>query len=110
MRVERCWANAEVATQKAAQVSTLLGAGEDLHAIAGGEHYAFVHTGLLYQATDCVWQLRFRNSKPLPHLKRRAVVVHANEVKVHGAINLCIWLKLLAAQASMAAPKANVAR
>jgi hypothetical protein len=37
-------------------------------------------------------------------------VVYANEMEFHGAINLCVWLKLLAAQASTAVAKAKVAR
>src|SRR5690349_671247 len=110
MRVQCRWAHFEVAPQKSTQVGALFGAGEHLHAIASREHHSLIHARLLHQRTDGIRQLRLRNSKPLAHLQRRAVVVHADEVKVHGAINLCVWLKLLATQASTAAPKANVAR
>ena len=89
---------------------SLLGAGDYLNAVTCGKHHAFIHAGLLHQAADGVRQLRFRHSEPFAHLKRCAVVVHADNVKVHGAINLCVWLKLLAAHASTAAPNANVAK
>src|SRR4029077_2707855 len=103
-------AHAEIISQKAAQIGGLLNAGDHFHAIAGRKHHALVHAGLLHQAADGVRKLGLRDSKPLTHLQGRAVVVHADDAKIHGAINLCVWLKLLAAQASTAAPKANVAR
>src|SRR5689334_13746322 len=108
--VQRSRAHAEITSQKAAQIGALLHAGKHLHTIASGKHHAFIHTGLLYQTADGVRQLGFAHGKPLTHLKRRAVVVHADNVEVHGARNLCVWLTLFAAQASTAAPKANVAK
>src|SRR4029077_17216364 len=101
---------AEITAQKSPKIGRLLGAGEHFHSVAGGKDHAFIHAGLLHQTADRVRQLGFRDSKPLAHLQGCAVVVHADDVEVHGAINLCVWLKLLAAQASTAAPKANVAR
>ena len=110
MGIKRRGTHPKIAAQKSPQVGALLGTGDHLNAVACGKHHAFIHAGLLHQAADGVRQLRFRHSQPLTHLKRSAVVVHADNVKVHGAINLCVWLKLLAAQASTAAPKANVAK
>src|SRR5882724_399031 len=110
MRIERGGIHPKITAQKSAQIGALLGAGNYLDAIASGKHHAFVHAGLLHQAANRVRQLRLRHSQPLTHLKRRAVVVYADNVKVHGAINLCVWLKLLAAHANTAAPNANVAR
>src|SRR5580765_3080889 len=101
---------AEIATQKSAKIGCLLGAGNHFHTVAGGKDHAFIHARLLHQTADRIRQLRLRDGKPLPHLQGCAVVVHADDVEVHGAINLCVWLKLLAAQASTAAPKANVAK
>src|ERR1044071_4895159 len=109
MPIKRGWTHPKIIPQKAAQIGGLPDAGHHLHAVTGGEHHSFIHAGLLYQAADGVRQLRLRDSKPLAHFQRRAVVVHADDTKVHGAITLCVWLKLLAAQASTAAPKANVA-
>src|SRR5580765_2381623 len=108
--VQCSWAHAEIASQKTAQISSLLHAGKYLHAVASGKHHALVHTGLLYQTADRIWQLGFTHGKPFAHLKRRAVVVHADDVEIHGARNLCVWLTLFAAQANTAAPKANVAK
>src|ERR1044071_3980599 len=101
---------AKIAAQKSPKIGSLFGAGEHFHPVARGKDHAFIHAGLLHQAADRVRQLRLRDSEPLTHLQRCAVVVHADDVEVHGAINLCVWLKLLAAHASTAAPKANVAR
>src|SRR5262249_4523159 len=99
----------EIAAQKSAQVRALASAGEHFHAIAGGKHHAFIHTRLLDQSAHHIRQTLFGNGQPLAQLQRRGVVVHADEMKIHGAINLCVWLKLLAAQAPMATAKANVA-
>jgi len=55
-------------------------------------------------------KLLLGDSQSLAHLKRSAVVVNADELKVHGAINLCVWLRLLAAQASTAVANAKVAK
>src|SRR4051794_30567573 len=110
VRIERRWIHPKIAADESTQIRALLSTGDYFNAVAGGKHHAFIHAGLLHKAADGVRQLRLRHSQPLTHLKRSAVVVHANDVEVHGAINLCVWLKLLAAQASTAAPKANVAK
>ena len=36
---------------------------------------------------------RFRNGQPLAHLDRRGLVIDADELESHDAINLCIPLK-----------------
>src|SRR5262249_39750656 len=102
-------AQAEIAAQKSAEVRALARAGEHFHAIAGGKHHAFVNARLLDQGAHHVRQTFFGNSQPLAQLQRRCVVVHADEVEIHGPINLCVWLKLLAAQATTATANAKVA-
>src|SRR5437660_548501 len=108
MGIECVRAHAEVAAQESAQVTSLLSAGEHLYAIASGEHHAFINSRLLDQRADGIRQLCLRDGKPLAHVQRCAVVVHADELKVHCAINLC--QPLLTDHASTAAPKANAAR
>src|SRR5579859_1465518 len=110
MAIQGSGVQAEIAAQKSPKIGRLFGAGNHFHAIARRKNHAFIHAGLLHQTADRVGQLRLRDSKPLTHLQGCAVVVHADDVEVHGAINLCVWLKLLAAQASTAAPNANVAK
>src|SRR5215467_12300298 len=110
MRSQKIRAYAKVDVEKASQVGVLPGAGEHLHAVAGGEDHTFFDARLLHQGADRVRQLRVSHRQAFAYLKRRAVVVYADEMKVHGAKNLCVWLKLLAAHASTAAANANVAR
>ena len=82
-------AYAEVAAQELAQVGSLAAAGEQLDPVAGGEHHAFIHSWLLHQGANGIGQSCLRDGQPLPHIERCAVVVHANELKIHHAIKLC---------------------
>ena len=49
---------------------------------------AFFDPGMLRELLHRRRQLRLGDRKPLPHLQRRGAMVHSDELKGHGAMNL----------------------
>ena len=97
--------------QKPVQVGgAVRGARDQFHPVAGGNDHALLDTGIGRQALRRFRQASLGNGEPLPHFDRRGLVIHADDDEVHDAMNLCVRLKLLAAQTPKAMRKAKVAR
>ena len=91
MRVEFVSREMKVVVQESAQVGVAVGGvGHDLHAIAGGDDHAFFDPGIGGELAAGVGQARLRDRQALADFERRALVIHANELKSHEAANLWI--------------------
>src|SRR6266481_509060 len=102
-------AYAKIAWEKFAQVGFLLRRGQHLNAVAGREHHPLFRSRLLHQIANSLRQAGLGNGEPLPHFQRSAVMVYANELKVHGETNLCTELSPLAARTTKAVQNAQAA-
>ena len=61
---------------------------QNLHAVARGQDHAFFDAGLLRQAFAGVGQPRVGEREALAYLHRRALVIDADELKIHEDTNL----------------------
>ena len=83
-------AEAEVLAHEALQIAmAVLGAGEDLHPVAGGDDHGLLDAFHGGELGESLGQARLGNGKALPHLDRRRFVIHTQYRKIHGATNLC---------------------
>ena len=84
----------EILAQEFAQIArAILHVGDEFHAVAGGNDHALGNGGMLGQSLAGLGQARFGNRQALAHFDRRGLVIHADELESHEAINLCIPLK-----------------
>ena len=84
----------EILAQEFTQVAgAVLHVGDKFNAVASGDDHALGHSGMLGQFLAGLRQSRFRNGQALAHLDRRGLVIDADELELHDAINLCIPLK-----------------
>jgi hypothetical protein len=94
MSFKRSEIDGEIFAQKFAQVArAVLHVGDKFHAVAGGNDHALGNGGMLRQSLASLGQTRFGNRQALAHLDRRGLVIDADELESHDAINLCIPLK-----------------
>ncbi len=86
-------AETEVFAHEALQVAgILLGAGKDLHPVAGGDDHRLLHALHGSQLAQGIGQARLRNRKTLPHVHWRGLVVDPQYEEIHGVPNLCSLL------------------
>ncbi len=85
-------------------------ARQQLHPVASGNDQSFLDARIIRQLFHRLRQARLGDGKLLAHLDRRRPMIHADEDKVHEAINRCTRLKLFAAHAPIATTNAIVAR
>ena len=81
--------NVEIVAKERTQVgAAVLGLGQQLYAIAGAQDQPLVNARMLGETLQGIGQSRFRDRQTLPHFDRRAVVIDADELKVHDCANL----------------------
>ena len=91
MRVEFFGGEVKVIVQKSAQVGGAVGGvGHNFHAVAGGDDHALFDAGMSSEVAASIGQARLGDRQALAHLKRRAIVIHADELISHEAANL--WM------------------
>ena len=77
--------------KKAAQIGRSVGSVRDhFDAVAGGDDHPLFDSGMSGKIAATVGQARLRDRQSLAHFERRALVIHANELVSHEAVNL--WM------------------
>ncbi len=81
----RCRLKSEILCQKLAEVDAAVGGlGEDFDAVAGAQNHAFADAGDAKQLLQSVGQIAIGDGEALTDFDGRRLVVHADELKVHG--------------------------
>jgi hypothetical protein len=91
MRVQFFRCEMKVIVQKSAQVGRSVRRVRDhFHAVAGGDDHALFDSGLAREIAAGIGQSRVRDRQAFAHFKRCALVIHANKLVSHEAVNLWI--------------------
>src|SRR5215472_9448738 len=84
----------EVFVEKRPQICAAVHrAGQDFDAIASAQNHSLAHPGNGNQLLQRLRQSALWNRKLLPYVYRGTLVIHADEMEIHGLASLCTELK-----------------
>ena len=82
------WIQLKVVAEKGTQVHhTIFRLRQHFHPVTGRQDDPFIHARMPRQALQCLGQSRLGDGQSLPHLDRRRLVVHPDELKLHDWTN-----------------------
>src|SRR5207248_3400953 len=89
MRIQFLGSEMKMIVQESAKIGgAVSGVCHQFDAITSGYHHPFLDAGIRRQISADIRQARLRDRQPLTQLKRSAVVIHANQLESHEALNL----------------------